>query len=75
VLLSFDELDVLKDVSAPTLVAHSLRDSIHPFSQGQLIAATLPNAQLLQLDTANHLISPRDPAFEVLMQEIDTFLP
>ncbi len=71
----YDELDVLKDVSAPTLVAHSLRDSIHPFSQGQLIAATLPNAQLLQLDTANHLISPRDPAFEVLMQEIDTFLP
>lgn len=70
----YDELDVLQRVTAPTLVAHALRDSIHPFSQAQLIAAALPNAQLLQLDTANHLISPRDPAFEVLMQEVDAFL-
>jgi pimeloyl-ACP methyl ester carboxylesterase len=70
----YNEVEVLKHVSAPVLVAHALRDSIHPFSQAQLIAANLPNAQLLQLDTGNHLIPPRDPAFAVLMQAIDAFL-
>ena len=70
----YDEVAVLKNVSAPVLVAHAARDSIHPFSQAQLIAAHLPNARLLQLDTANHLISPRDPAFDVLFDEIDAFL-
>ena len=70
----YDETDVLARVSAPVLVAHGLGDSIHPFSQAQLIAAHLSNARILQLETANHLISPREPAFEVLMQAIDQFL-
>ena len=70
----YDELGVLRDVRAPVLVAHSLHDSVHPFSQAQLIAANLPNAQLLQLDSANHIMTPRDPAFDILMQEIDAFL-
>ena len=70
----YDETDVLGRVSAPVLVAHGLGDSIHPFSQAQLIAAHLADARILQLETANHLISPREPAFEVLMQAIDQFL-
>lgn len=70
----YDEVDVLGRVRAPVLVAHALRDSIHPFSQAQLIASHLKNAELLQLDTSNHLISPRDPAFGVLMDAVDAFL-
>lgn len=70
----YDETDVLGRVTAPVLVAHGLDDSIHPFSQAQLIAALLPDARILQLATPNHLISPREPAFEVLMQAIDRFL-
>jgi pimeloyl-ACP methyl ester carboxylesterase/DNA-binding winged helix-turn-helix (wHTH) protein len=70
----YDEVAVLREVEAPVLVAHALRDSVHPFSQAQLIAATLPNAQLLQLDSANHVFTPRDPAFDILMDEMDAFL-
>jgi DNA-binding winged helix-turn-helix (wHTH) protein/predicted alpha/beta hydrolase family esterase len=70
----YDEVGVLQAVKAPVLVAHSLNDSIHPFSQAQLIAAHLPDARILQLETSNHLISPHEPAFETLMQAIEGFL-
>ena len=65
---------ILAHVKAPVLVAHALDDSIHPFSQAQLIAAHLPDARILQLDTSNHLLSPREPAFGVLMDAVDQFL-
>ena len=71
---NYNEVAVLEKVQAPVLVAHAVRDSIHPFSQAQLIASHLPNAELLQLDTTNHLMSPREPAYEVFMQALDDFL-
>ena len=71
---NYDEVEVLREVKAPVLVAHSLNDSIHPFSQAQLMAAHLPDARILQLESSNHLISPREPAFETLVKAIEGFL-
>lgn len=70
----FDVVDILPNVRCPVLVAHALGDSLHPFSQPQLLMRHLPNAQLLPLDSDNHILMPNEPAFSELMDAVDRFL-
>ncbi|MCK0150924.1 alpha/beta hydrolase [Marivita sp. S6314] len=70
----YDEIPVLARVGVPVLVAHAINDSVHPFGQAQLIASHLPDARLLPLETTNHLMSPREAAFDVFMTALEAFL-
>jgi len=70
----YDVVDWLPKVRAPTLVVHGAHDNLHPYSQGQLFARGIPDASIRQLDTANHVLLPDEPAFAELMAAIDTFL-
>ncbi|MCC6949193.1 MAG: alpha/beta fold hydrolase [Bradyrhizobiaceae bacterium] len=69
-----DVVDLLPSVRAPTLVLHARRDNVASFEQGRLIAASIPNARLVSLEGENHIILPAEPAWHVLMQEIEAFL-
>jgi len=72
-----DDIDVtalLPQVRVPTLVLHSRQDSVAPLDQGRLIAANVPHAKFVMLDSANHVVLPAEPAWTKLMNEIDTFL-
>jgi pimeloyl-ACP methyl ester carboxylesterase/DNA-binding CsgD family transcriptional regulator len=60
-------------VRAPTLVAHARGDAAVPFEQGRLLASLIPDAQLLPLDSVNHLLVPDDPAWPVLLGELQAF--
>jgi DNA-binding winged helix-turn-helix (wHTH) protein/pimeloyl-ACP methyl ester carboxylesterase len=73
----FDNIDVgdlLPRVTVPTLVLHSRHDSVVPFEQGRMLAATIPNARFVTLESENHLVLHGEPAWDRMMGEIERFL-
>lgn len=71
---SFDVRGLLEQVRCPVLIIHSSGDVIHPISQGRLLARGLPDARFAMLDSDNHIIMEQDPAWDVLIGEIEAFL-
>lgn len=67
-------VDELPGITAPTLVLHCRGDSSAPFEQGQLIASRIPHARLIPLESRNHVLLPRDPAWGVFVREVRKFL-
>jgi pimeloyl-ACP methyl ester carboxylesterase len=69
-----DVVDLLPQVTVPTLVFHSRNDSVVPFEQGRLIASAIPEARFVTLESDNHIILPGEPAWLKLVSEIEAFL-
>ena len=72
-----DDIDVveyLAGVRAPTIVFHSRRDNLVPFEQGRLIAASIPGAKLVPLESENHFVLEGEPAWTKLVSEMEAFL-
>lgn len=63
----------LARVTVPVLVMHAQHDAIHPMSQGQYLAAHLPEARFQMLTSHNHAPLPQDPAWRVLVDAILAF--
>jgi pimeloyl-ACP methyl ester carboxylesterase len=61
-------------VAVPTLVIHATHDNVVPFSQGRLLAASIPGARLVTLDSENHIPLHGEPSWEVLMSAIEDFV-
>lgn len=74
---AIDSLDVshqLKDVQAPTLVLHSERELVSPISEAKFMAARIPNAKFVSLNSANHLVMAQEDAWKRAAQEVRAFL-
>lgn len=74
---AIDEIDVapiLGEVAAPALITHSRNDAVHPFDEGRALAAALPNARFVALDSRDHVILAQDPAWERFLGAIRGFL-
>ena len=74
----FHEIDVvplLPQVACPTLVFHSVRDARVPFAEGRLIAAHIPGARFVPLESNNHLLLECEPAWHRWLEELRAFLP
>ncbi|MET0252092.1 MAG: alpha/beta fold hydrolase [Novosphingobium sp.] len=74
---AFGTIDVRKHLAAvavPTLVLHSERDAVVPFASGRTLAASIPDAQFVQLDSRNHLILEHEPAWRRAADAIRAFL-
>lgn len=69
-----DVVDLLPMVKAPTLVLHCRHDSVAPFEQGRLVAASIPDARFVSLESNNHILLQDEPAWEKCFSEIDDFL-
>lgn len=69
-----DVVDIAPQVCAPTLVLHARGDRRAPLEQGRLLAALIPNAQLVTLDSSNHILQEGEPAWRRFLDEVDTFL-
>ena len=69
-----DVSDIAPEVSCPTLVVHARRDVRVPESQAREIARLIPDSRLVLLDSANHIITKDEPAWAVLVEEVDRFL-
>lgn len=68
-----DVEDLLSRITVPTLVMHARKDNVVPYAQGRAIAAGIPGAKFVTLETENHVPLPGDPAWEKLVSEILDF--
>ncbi|MEQ8934257.1 MAG: alpha/beta hydrolase, partial [Amphiplicatus sp.] len=76
-LEAFSEIDVrerLASIHIPTLVIHSRGDKRIPLSIGRELAASIPNAQFVSLESNNHLLIGREPAAATFLNAIRHFL-
>ena len=69
-----DIVELLPRVSAPTLVLHSRHDNAVPFEEGRRLAAGIPNARFVALESENHVPMPDEPAWPTFIGEIEAFL-
>jgi len=75
---SYYEIDVTPSaplVRCPTLVMHQRNDRRVPFEEGRLIAGLIPGAQLLPLESENHVLLPQEPAFARFFEVLEAFVP
>ncbi len=70
---NLDVTDEAKHVRAPVLVCHGKREMI-PFAEARRIAAHIPQARVVPLDTRNHLLQPNEPAWRKFVNELNAFL-
>ena len=69
-----DVFDLLAKVTVPTIVFHCTHDNLVPFNQGQQLAVGIPNAKLVRLTSANHVLLSDEPAWVTFINELDNFL-
>jgi pimeloyl-ACP methyl ester carboxylesterase len=67
-------LDLLPGIAAPTLVLHCRDEVAVPFEQGRLIASRIPRGRFVTLESRNHILLPRDPAWASFVSEVRGFL-
>jgi pimeloyl-ACP methyl ester carboxylesterase/DNA-binding CsgD family transcriptional regulator len=69
-----DVTDLAPQVTAPTLVLHSRHDAGIPFEEGRLLAALIPDARFVPLDSKNHILLEDEPAWARFLAEVRMFL-
>ncbi|MEP4548297.1 MAG: alpha/beta fold hydrolase [Saccharospirillum sp.] len=73
----FGDIDVreqLARVTVPTLVIHSLGDRRIPVSVGRDIAAAIPNAEFVGLESDGHLLLGREAASKAFVDAVREFI-
>ena len=74
---AFYNIDVsasVPEVPVPTLVLHARDDAMVAFEEGRQLAATIPNAHFVPLESKNHLLMESEPAWERCLNEIVNFV-
>jgi pimeloyl-ACP methyl ester carboxylesterase/DNA-binding CsgD family transcriptional regulator len=66
--------DRLALVRAPTMVLHPRRDALVPFDEGRRMAAGIPGATFVELDSENHVLVENEPAWERFKTVVGEFL-
>jgi pimeloyl-ACP methyl ester carboxylesterase/DNA-binding winged helix-turn-helix (wHTH) protein len=69
-----DIVDMLPRVAVPTIVFHCIRDALVPFEHGRHLAASIPNAKFVALDSENHALLSDEPAWARFVGEMEAFL-
>ena len=69
-----DVSDLLPQLGFPTLVLHARGDQMNEFTEGRRLAAEIPDARLVTLESDNHVLLEDEPAWPVFLREIDEFL-
>ena len=76
-LLANGEADVsslLSQVKVPTLVMHARYDARVPFESGRRLAAGIPGARFVPLESRNHVMLEGEPALARFLEELRSFL-
>jgi len=61
-------------ITQPALVLHARGDLRIPFEEGRLLAASIPNARLVPLESKNHILLEEEPAWKRFLEEVNAFL-
>jgi pimeloyl-ACP methyl ester carboxylesterase len=65
---------LLVDVAVPTLVLHARGNRMTPFEQGRLMAAHIPDAHFIALESENMSPLAGESAWQVWLKEVTRFL-
>jgi pimeloyl-ACP methyl ester carboxylesterase/DNA-binding CsgD family transcriptional regulator len=71
---TIDIVALLGEIRTPTLVLHSRDDDIVPIAEGHILAAGIPGAQFIELDSKNHVLLENEPAWERFCGEVLDFM-
>jgi pimeloyl-ACP methyl ester carboxylesterase/DNA-binding SARP family transcriptional activator len=69
-----DVSERLPQVTQPTLVLHARNDARVPYARGRDLAAGIPNAKFVTLESSNHLLLEQEPAWPKFLSELRAFL-
>jgi pimeloyl-ACP methyl ester carboxylesterase/DNA-binding CsgD family transcriptional regulator len=69
-----DVESALGAVRAPTLVIHARDDEVIPVAEGRLLAAGIPGAEYIELDSRNHILLEEEPAWRRFQEVVLAFL-
>jgi pimeloyl-ACP methyl ester carboxylesterase len=72
---NIDVTNLAPKLTMPTLIMCSRREPDNAFEQSRMLAALIPKSRLVPLNSSNHLLPERDPAWKHFLAEIDRFLP
>lgn len=72
---NIDVTSLAPKLAVPTLIMCSRREPDNRFEQSRLLATLIPDSRLIPLDSSNHLLPERDPAWKHFLAELDRFLP
>ena len=76
ILDGFNAIDVTAEaprIACPTLVVHSNKDCSISFEAGRRVAALIPGARFVPVESRNHVLLATEPAWKVLMREMVEF--
>ena len=71
---ALDVTALLGEVRTPTLVLHARGDAVAPIAEGHILAAGIPGAQFVELDSKNHILLENEPAWERFCDEVLEFM-
>jgi DNA-binding CsgD family transcriptional regulator len=69
-----DASALMPELSAPTLVLHSLRDRMSNFEHARHLTTNIPGARLVPMDSGNHILLADEPAWPAFVAEVRDFL-
>jgi pimeloyl-ACP methyl ester carboxylesterase/DNA-binding CsgD family transcriptional regulator len=69
-----DVLDVAERLRCRTLIIHAERDAVAPIHEGRLLAGRIPGARYVLLDSDNHILLAKEPAWLRFLSEMRSFL-
>lgn len=69
-----DVRGLLPSIRQPTLVLHARGDQTVPFALGLEVAAAIPDARMVTLESRDHMLLPHEPATAVFREEMAAFL-
>lgn len=69
-----DVTSLLAKVRAPTVVLHASGDAVVPITEGRILAAGIPGAQFIELDSKNHILLENESAWERFCEEVLKFM-
>jgi pimeloyl-ACP methyl ester carboxylesterase/DNA-binding CsgD family transcriptional regulator len=68
-----DVSQVLGEVRTPTLVLHARGDEVTAIDEARMVAAGIPNAQFVELDSRNHILLEHEPAWTRFQEAVLDF--
>ncbi len=71
---SINVMSLLPEIGVPTLVLHARGDRASPFDHARDIAARIPGARFVPLDSRNHILLADEPAWRAFVAEVTDFL-
>jgi|RhiMetdeSRZDD1v2_1073273.scaffolds.fasta_scaffold34673_8 pimeloyl-ACP methyl ester carboxylesterase/DNA-binding CsgD family transcriptional regulator len=69
-----DVTGLLGAITAPTLVVHAREDEVCPVAEGRRLAAGIPGAQFVELDSRNHILLEDEPAWARFQEVVLDFM-